>query len=159
MQRADFTRENLEKIKRIERAAYSGTVYSQMQHCRTWEDIADYCECPLSEVNVLLSDTGYVIAAAHKDRGFAEIIDLASTDRRMNLYEVWEFLLELNLPFTLDARESTSYRMIKALEAKGEITIASSVPYTWGGERFYDLKVVPSGVKLTREAEMYFNMR
>lgn len=158
MKKAKFTPENLEKIKSIERTAYDGTVYTQMQRCRTWADIASYCQCSLSEVNILLSDTGYVIVAAHKDEGYAEIVDLASTDRRMNLREVWDFLRELSLPFTMDARENTSYRMIKALEKKGEITIASSYPHTWGGETFYDLKVVPKGCKVTREAEMLFNM-
>jgi hypothetical protein len=156
MNRAEHTLENLEKIKRIERTAYAGTEYCQMQWCTSWQDIAGYCQCPLSEVHILLSDTGYVIAATHRDKGYAEIVDLASTDRRMNLHEVWDFLLELKLPFTLDARESTSYRMIKALEKKGEITIAASSSYLWEGETFYELKVIPAGVKLTEEAMLLF---
>lgn len=155
MKKAAFTQENLEKIKLIERTAYSGTPYSQMQYCRTWEDIARYCECDRSELRILMSDTGYVIAAAHES-GYAEIVDLASVDRRMNLYEVWEFLKSLKLPFTLDARENTSYRMIKKLEEKGEITISESHAHTWGGETFYDLKVVPKGIELSEEAAVIF---
>lgn len=155
MQQAEFTEESLELIKRIERTAYSGTPYSQMQHCRTWDDIARYCECSREELRILLSDTGYVIAAAHRS-GYAEIVDLASIDRRMNLYEVWDFLKDLGLPFTLDARESTSYRMIKKLEEKGEIVISESHSYTWGGETFYDLKVIPVGIKLSEEAQLMF---
>lgn len=155
MQRAEFTEENLEKIKRLEREAYSGTPYSQMQYCRTWDDIAGYCECSLSELKILLSDTGYVIAAAHIE-GWAEIVDLASVDRKMNLYEVWDFLKSLKLPFTLDARESTSMRMIRKLEEKGEITITEQHSHTWGGETFYDLKVLPAGITLTEEAARLF---
>lgn len=155
MERAKFTAENLERIKRIERIAYQNTPYLQMQHCRSWDDIADYCQCPLSEVHILMSDTGYVIAAAH-GKDYAEIVDLASIDRRMNLYEVWDFLKSLELPFTLDARESTSKRMIDKLVEKGELSITESYSYTWGGETFYELKVLPAGVKLTEEAERMF---
>lgn len=155
MRQVEFTAENLEKIKQIERTAYAGTVYTQMQHCQSWDDIAHYCECSLSELHILMSETGYVIAAAHSE-GYAEIVDLASVDRRMNLYEVWDFLKSLKLPFTLDARKNTSYRMIKKLEEKGEITIAEEFSHTWGGETFYELKVIPAGLKLTEEVERLF---
>lgn len=154
MIKAEFTQANLNKIKQLERQAYAGTPYMQMQHCRSWDDIASYCQCSLSHLHILMSDTGYVIVATH-DKGYAEIVDLASTDRRMNLYEVWDFLKSLNLPFTLDARESTSKRMIDKLVEKGEITVVEEDSYTWGGETFYDLKIIPRGVKLTEEVEQY----
>ena len=155
MELAKFTQENLEKIVRIEREAYTNTPYLQMQHCRTWQDIANYCQCSLSELRILMSDTGYVIAAAHRE-GWCEIVDLASTDRQMNLFEVWDFLKSLEMPFTLDARQRTSYRMIEALERRGEITIVHKESYTWGGETFYDLKVMPTGIKLSEEAQQMF---
>lgn len=134
----EFTSENLAKLKRIEREAYEGTGYMQMQHCMSWESVASYCECSLDDLHIAFIDDGYVIAACHED--YMEIVDLASSGRNMNLFAVWDFLKKIGKPMTLDARESTSYRLIKHLERRGEITICSDESHTWGGEPFHDLR-------------------
>lgn len=134
----EFTPENLAKLKRIEHEAYEGTGYMQMQWCETWADIAGYCECSLEHLRIAFIDDGYVIAACHED--YMEIVDLASSGRNMNLFAVWEFLKEIGKPMTLDARESTSYRLIKALERRGEISIVEDAPHQWGGETFHDVR-------------------
>ena len=157
MELAKFTPENLERLKYIERTAYAHTPYLQMQHCNSWQSVANYCQCSLSELKIMMSETSYVIAATHPARGYCEICDLASIDRQMNLFEVWDFLKSLQLPFTLDARENTSYRMIKVLERRNEIVIAEDTPYQWGGETFHGLKIRPTGIDLTEEAQRLFN--
>lgn len=134
----EFTSENLAKLKRIEREAYEGTGYMQMQYCTSWESVASYCECSLDDLHIAFIDDGYVIAACHED--YMEIVDLASSGRNMNLFAVWDFLKEIGKPMIFDARESTSYRLIKLLERRGEISIVEDTPHPWGGETFHDVR-------------------
>lgn len=134
----EYTQENLAKLKRIEREAYAGTGYMQMQHCESWSDVASYCECPLENLHIAFINDGYIIAACHD--GFMEVVDLASSGRNMNLFDAWEFLRELGKPMFLDAREKTSYRLIKGLERRGEIHIIEDISHDWDGETFHEIK-------------------
>jgi len=134
----EYTQENLVKLKRIEREAYAGTGYMQMQHCESWSDVAAYCECSLEDLHIAFINDGYIVAACHD--GFVEVVDPASSGRNMNLFAACEFIRELGKPMFLDAREKTSYRFVKGLERRGEIHIIEDTSHDWEGEVFHEIK-------------------
>ena len=119
----------IEKIRRIEAIAYP-IDFQFMQDCQTVGDLAEYCE---GKPRVLCHNDWYVIVTKR------EIVDLAST-RSLSLGEMGEILsfLQKNFGtrvFTLDARESTSYRLIRSRF----FTILEDSEYTWNNEKFHEV--------------------
>lgn len=110
---------DLEDLLSIERQAYP-VAFREMQHCSSWQDVADYSETALKRL-VILSDgeTWYAIIAKHRF-GRAEFVDLAKTPGSPTID--WLFIVRSlrtvgvrKLEF--DAREGTSYRrFIQQLE-------------------------------------------
>lgn len=137
--RAELTDKNLAAIKNLEQTAYHGTAYAEMQHCETWQGIADYCECELSELRVYLTDDWYVMLAEHEE--YIEFVDLASRSSHTPLLQIVNVLTQYKKPFIMDCRENTSYRMVKALERAGRIEIRQDETYTRGGEIFHDIHI------------------
>lgn len=133
------TPENLQRIISLEREIYDGTTYMGMQNCRTWDDIARYCECSDEELNILVRKNWYVLIAKHED--FIEIVDFASKRGRMDIFEALAYIKDFHMPMSLDARGDTSYRLIKALERHGKISISHDESYIWGGETFHEMVI------------------
>ena len=138
---AEKDENTLLKIKEIEREAYAGTDFAQMQDCYNWEDMADYLECSIDEICFLCTDSYYVLVAEHDD--YAEIADLACRpDKRCDLKKVAEFIEEFDKPLTLDSRELTSYPILKYMEKRGRAVIMEDEIDDWNGERYHSMRIV-----------------
>ena len=149
----DFTTEDVIAIKRIERKAYENNRgLMQLQDCETDEDIKDYCET--DDVTCLMGDNFYLMVGEHDDH--YEVVDLAKESGLVNIHKVVAFLqsMDKDKPFTFDARENTSYKIIKALSKAGRCEIEKDTTYTWCGETFHDIKAYFGKEKQrTNEAE------
>jgi len=135
---SDFTEANLSKLKQLECDSYSGTNLSMMQHCDSWNAIADYCDCELNELRVYIFDNWYLLMAEHED--FIELVDLASTSKHTPLFKVLEIVEQYQKPFTMDCRETTSYRMIQAMEKAGRLEVHEDEAYHRDGEIFHEIE-------------------
>lgn len=138
---AKFTKENLALLKELEQAAYQNTPFSEMQDCQTWEDVADYCDCGISQLRLYLTKEWYALLAEHED--YIELVDLASKAKNTPLLFIVNTLTQYQKPFIMDCRDSTSYRIVKALEKAGRIHLISDEEYARGGELFHDIRLEP----------------
>ena len=129
---------DIEKLKAIEKRAYADTIYSQMQSFKTIDDLAEYCETSKEDVHILSGDDWYVILGEHED--YIEIVDMASTGHNLPVNKVLAFMKSFNKPFTMDARESTSYKLVKALDKANMLKIDKDDEYMWGNEKFHDIE-------------------
>ena len=129
---------DIDKLKSIEKKAYADTIYSQMQSFQTMDDLAEYCEVPEENVHILSGDDWYVILGEHED--YIEIVDMASTGHNLPVNKVLAFMKSFNKPFTMDARESTSYKLVKALDKANMLKIDKDDEYMWGNEKFHDIE-------------------
>ena len=129
---------DIEKLKAIEKRAYADTIYSQMQSFQTIDDLAEYCETSKEDVHILSGDDWYVILGEHED--YIEIVDMASTGHNLPVNKVLAFMKSFNKPFTMDARESTSYKLVKALDKANMLKIDKDDEYMWGNEKFHDIE-------------------
>ncbi len=148
----DFTTEDVIAIKRIERKAYENNRgLMQLQDCETDEDIKDYCET--DNVTCLMGDNFYLMIGEHDDH--YEVVDLAKEAGFVNIHKIVEFLQDIgDKPFTFDARESTSYRIIQALAKAKRCEIIQDTSYEWCGEVFHDIRASFSRERLlTREEQ------
>ena len=129
---------DIEKLKAIEKRAYADTIYSQMQSFKTIDDLAEYCETSKEDVHILSGDDWYVILGEHED--YIEIVDMASTGHNLPVNKVLAFMKSFKKPFTMDARESTSYKLVKALDKANMLKIDKDDEYMWGNEKFHDIE-------------------
>lgn len=133
----DYTQEALRKLIQLESQCYKGTCYRAMSHIRTWEEVADYCECDLDDLIIYLGEDWYAILAEHEDE--VEFVDLASTQKHMPIHTIVSICLGIEKPFVMDCRENTSYRILKILRDRELIDILEDNLYTWGGESFHEV--------------------
>lgn len=147
---------DIDKLKTIEQKAYEDTIYSQMQSFRDIYDLAEYCEVPPENIHVLSGNDWYVILGEHED--YIEIVDMASTGHNLPVNKVLSFMKSFNKedepesgeslneargkvkPFTMDARETTSYKLVKALDKADMLRIDKDEEYIWGNEKFHDIE-------------------
>lgn len=131
-----LTKAQLKALRKIEAAAYPKHM-QYMQDIRSWVDVQEYCES--ETVAVLLKDHFYCLATE------VEVVDLASSSKLSiaDSLEVVSFLQETfeSRPFTLDARETTSYRLLKMLEKRGRLAILSDEPWDWDGIAMHEMTV------------------
>lgn len=129
---------DIQKLCEIEKKAYADTIYAQMQGFENIRDLAEYCEVSPKNVHVMSGDDWYVILGEHRDH--IEIVDLASTGKRLPVKQVLEFMKSFDKPVTMDAREETSYKLVKALDRMHMLQINKDESYQWGGETFHDVE-------------------
>lgn len=126
----------MQEIATVEFQCYP--VYMQsLQNMDSRHQLQDYCES--KDVFILQNSTTYVICTDEEIVDFASSVKLSISE----LLKIKEFLIETfgNRQFFLDARKTTSYKLIKFLERRGEITIISEEEWEWGAETFYSLNV------------------
>ena len=133
-------------LRKIEKLAYPKGM-RQLGSVRNISDLAEYMECHEDEVVVLQGEGWYILIADHQ-RGDVELVDIASSSLRLGV-QMWRALVGHIIQLsgrrvTMDARESTSYPMVRKLAERGVIEILSDATWEWCGEVFHDLIV---GVK------------
>lgn len=123
-------------IAKIEKECYPEYMRS-LQFISSRNDLKEYCES--EDIFAIYSNTTYILCT--KD----EIVDFASISKLslVELMEVKRLLKEVfdTNRFFLDARETTSYRLIKFLEKRKEITVISDNTWEWGNETFHSLNI------------------
>ena len=124
-------------IRTIEAAAYP-THMQYLQEVHTLEDMKEYCES--SKVLVIEGEGWYCIC------GKTEVVDLAATSR-LSVQAMLYIVTELKKWFgskkvTLDARKSTSYRLIKFFSRGGKVSILSEEEWSWDGETMVEMTIV-----------------
>ena len=130
----------INKIKEIEASAYPEHM-QMLQECYSMEDIADYCECSVSQLHILQKDNFYVLVANHKK--YVEVVDWASTRRCVEPFAVFKFIKNIAKGKTikLDARKETSYPFIKEMEKRGLIKITHDESWSWGGDIMHEIEM------------------
>ena len=123
-------------IRTIEAAAYPE--YMQyLQEVHTMEDMQEYCES--KKVLVLEGEGWYCIC------GKTEVVDLAAISK-LTIQDMLHIGTELKKWFgtkkvTLDARKSTSYRLIKFFSRGGKVSILSEEEWTWGEDIMVEMTI------------------
>ena len=132
----DIKKADIKSIKAVEASVYPEHM-QYMQDIRNVSDIEDYCED--NDVCVILKDSAYVIMASE------EVVDMASVNP-LSMVEMVEILGYMKSyygsnVFSLDARESTSYKLLKFLSKRGTITILSEYSWDWDGVVMYEMEL------------------
>lgn len=131
------TLSKLEKMKDIEVVAYPSFMRS-ICDCDNLEDLADYCECEVSEIFCICGENYYLLAANTKKS--VEVVDFASTGRCLELFKVINICFEQfkGKNVTMDCRESTSYPIVTLLLKRKGISY-SDEPWNWNGEIMHEI--------------------
>ena len=131
------TLDDLKKMKDIEAVAYPSFMQS-ICDCDTLEELANYCECKVSQLFCICS-TNYYLLAANKKRS-VEIVDFASTGRCSELFKVMNICLEQfkNKKVTMDCRETTSYPIVTLLLKRKKIKYTDTTWY-WEDEAMHEI--------------------
>lgn len=125
----------LRHLRSVEQAVYP-TAYQQLQDVQTWADLRDYCE---GKPKVWTWKRGYCLVTKK------ELIDLAS-ETPLSLADLRILMSQLAKHFghrevSLDARASTSWRLIQFAVKRGWIKILSEEAHDWEGETFHEIVV------------------
>lgn len=125
-------------ICRIERQVYPVHM-RQMQHIRDTADLADYCECRLDQLLTLSGEDWYLIAAERGDE--VEIVDFASLKGCTDIFKILVRVVPRwrGRRIVLDARASTSYRLVLALVKRYKIQVVEDEMWHWGDEEMHHL--------------------
>jgi len=123
----------LEHISRIETEVYPREFQSLYQ-CRNYKELCDFCE---GKAHTIVWDGGYCVYTKH------EIVDLASINP-LTLAKIYDLARHFKAFYKkrkveLNARESTSWKIIRFFELRGHITVLEKELNVWGGECFYDI--------------------
>lgn len=127
------------KLRKIERLAYPAHMW-QMQDVYSIKDLAEYCECSVSQVFCIIGEDYYLIAANKKR--YIEIVDLASIGgiggdvfRIMNKVS----RVSKGKKIILDARETTSYPLVKLFARRYLLQIVEDKEWMWGDEVMHSM--------------------
>ena len=126
----------MQEIAIIEAQCYPKYMRS-LQSINNREDLQYYCES--EDVFVLQNNTTYLICTRDEVVDFASSVKLSLAE----VVKIKEFLMNTfgNNVFFLDARKTTSYRLIKAFQKRGVLTVISEQEWQWGSETFYSMNV------------------
>lgn len=105
----------------------------------------DYCECSLRKLIVLGEEDRWYALIARKGRCTAEFVDLAKVPGAAKID--WEHLVNVLKnnkikEVTLDARESSSYRLILRYASALGVRVVSDVEWNWDGETMHEMKLM-----------------
>ena len=146
-----INKENLEKIKEIEKLAYPNQ-FQMYQYIDTVEDAYGHIDCD-GDFFCHIGENWYILGC--NDPEEIEVHDLASAKKNLGFSEL-NIILNLLRGFgdkmvSADCRDSTSYRLLKLAEKRGSIKIMNEMSY-WDrdfGENMHQVKfkVMPASFK------------
>ena len=153
---SSFSQENLNKALDIERRAYPPhmqLINSYIEHGGTLDiyDIADYLECGINDIVFYMGSNWFILGCKKGDE--LEIADWASAGGMS--FEAVKMLFSVLYQYkdktiTCDARETTSYRLIKKAERLGYVTVLKEEEWNWGGVKMVDMKFRLSDTLMSR---------
>lgn len=125
----------IKRIKEIEQGAYPAP-YRQMDEIEVMEDLVNYCDAENEEDIIMIVRSCWYFLAV---RSTGELVDLAGKLGISDMREIKEILSTHfhGKRINFDARESTSYRLVKRLKWK----IVKDIPFDWDGEIFHEIEM------------------
>lgn len=131
-------RDTLARIRRIEKAAYPPHMW-QLQWVFRIKDLAEYCECRPDQVFVLTGQDWYLLAAEREDE--VEVVDFASIGGCRDILRVLATVVPRwrGRRVVMDARESTSYRLVMLLVRRYRLDVIEDELWFWGDEPMHSL--------------------
>jgi len=134
-----LNQQNFDHVKSIEKQVYPH-IMQAFQDFDNIEDLLDYSDCD-GQIDCIIKQDWYVIFC---NGSKVEIIDLASR-KRLEYSELMEIKRKLesfgDKIITMNARESTSYKLIKLAERRGVFKIISDKPNYTFGEPMHELEL------------------
>ena len=134
-----LNQKNLDRVKAIEKIAYP----SHMQFYGDFDDIddvIDYADCD-GQIDCIIQDDWYAIFCNGSRE--VEVIDLAAR-RSLSLSDLLVIYQKMtsfgNKIFTMNARASTSYKLIKLGEKRGMFEILLDEPNSLNGEPMHEIE-------------------
>jgi hypothetical protein len=125
------------QVQSIEAQAYPEYMHG-LQDIVSPECVLDYAEA--KKVTVFYTHNCYLIVTKR------EVVDLACVGKLgvAELLSIKECLKKHFgiKKFSLDARESTSYRLVQFINRRSDLLILTDTPWSWGNETFHDLTVM-----------------
>lgn len=129
-------------IAYIESQAYPSFMCG-MEGVETWEDVADYCEAKVPALQVYgKAGHWYALVIVRKKRVY--VADLACVPGKVPpIWTIIRTLLGLanGRPVYCDARDTTSFPLIKRLADRGRIKCTILDTWCWGGETMHECKI------------------
>lgn len=130
----------LESLRLLEAAAYPVHMQS-LQDCMTMGDVAEYAECKPKHLRILGEEgRWYAIVALHGRR--AEFVDIAKMPGTVTVpwRRVMATIREWRVrELVLDARASTSYRIVRRLVELMGGTVVRDEAWDWDGETMHEM--------------------
>lgn len=127
-------------LKKIEGAVYPSHM-QYMQDLETISDLADYCECRARQLIIETGPNWYFLAAQKKRS--VEIVDICADGAfpvREMLSLVRKYLNKWRgKRITLDARHTTSWKLVAFLEKSGKVKITHHEEWWWGNELMHEV--------------------
>ena len=125
----ELTGAQIQKICEIEGMVYPSCMRS-LEDIESPKDLLEYCES--KKAMAMIGEDWYLLATPH------EVVDLACTSS-LSLEEINQIFNALKAyygtkKFTLDARKTTSYRLLKVYASRGRIKIHSEEEWYWDDE-------------------------
>ncbi len=129
----------LSNVKRIEASAYPWHM-QMIQDVDCLDDVLEYVEA--RKVFVFSCDKFYIIATKNEVCDFAAVGSLSLKD----IFFIADMLYDHfgNKRFSMDARCSTSYKLIRFFERRGRVVVHSRKEWEWDGELMVELVVSAS---------------
>ena len=114
----------LKHLRRLERANYPYHM-QQMQDVYCMDDLAEYCECKVSQVNIVSNNDAYFITSHN------EIVDICGD---VSISFVRKCISSLGKGwYECDCR-SVTWRFVKTLERLGKVAIKNVDHWDWDGD-------------------------
>ena len=130
-----------ELVKHIRRTArVYPEAYRMMQHAHSLQDLEEYAEVDPGKLHIRVTPNSYLLLGEHTE-GF-ELVDFASTVP-VSFSELREYVTFVTEKcaghyLTLDAREGTSWKILKFLLRHHPNALIREEEYDWDGETFHD---------------------
>lgn len=127
----------IDLLKSIEAKAYP--YYMQMiQYAENEQDLADYCECSVEQLGYKLCNDNKAYIIWSKKGNVVEIVDIAGDFGSSLRSELLNTLTGAK-KIVLDAREDTSYRLIKPMAKRYGFRIKKDRQWEWGDHIMHEM--------------------
>jgi len=126
----------IQKIRNLESSIYPKE-FRMMEDIDSFEHLKQYCED--ERIKIKFWKTGYLITTPTTIIDFASILPLNFKQLR-GIYLYLKNIYKDSI-VSLNAREGTSYKLIKYLEQKSKIIIITDYKTKWNNEFFHELEI------------------
>lgn len=115
----------------------------QMQGCKDWEDITDYCEVENESDLLVLGEPGKWYCLVARQNNEVEFVDIAAHRSIPPMFQILRKVKDFagGLPVYCDARDSTSFKLLQRLSRRGSFTLQIQSTYRWEKETMHLVRI------------------